>query len=132
MGYWTLYPGEATARNLAVVHSELGRAPEEYEGEVVKEPPSGGDSELPLSVEGRTTLFESLAADSGGDGGLLDFGEMPLLGWDGKEITLTGLDGAAAEYTEDFRQNVAQRRCQGPEDREGVEGLFCLVGEDDG
>jgi hypothetical protein len=130
LGYWTLYPSEATARDLAVVHSELRRPPEEYEEEVAGEPLSGGgggDSELPGSVAGgTTTLFESLS----GGGGLLGFGEMPLLGWDGKEVTLAGLDEAAAEYTEDFRRNVAQRSCEGPEDREGVEGLFCLVGDD--
>ena len=43
-GYYTLYPGEETARNLATVHSELYQAPEEYaaEAEAADLDPSAG------------------------------------------------------------------------------------------
>lgn len=96
-GYWTLYPSEPTARNLAAVHGELYRAPEEYERELAREPDS---EELPVSVAGGT-LFESLP-----EGGLLGFGEMPLLGWDGREVTLGELDAAAGRYAEEFVRAV--------------------------
>ncbi|KAK4103594.1 hypothetical protein N658DRAFT_494095 [Parathielavia hyrcaniae] len=122
-GYWTLYPGEAAARGLVTVHSELYRAPEEYEGEAAREMP--GSAELPAS--GRT-LLESLP----GDGGLLSFDEMPLLLWDGRATDLSNLDGAAAAYADEFRRAVGGCQALAPEDlvvKASMEDLFCVRDE---
>jgi hypothetical protein len=102
-GYWTLYPSETTARTLATVHGELYRAPEEYERELVRDDGvQQQHTELPVPLGGGT-LFESLP---GGGGGLLPFGEMPLLQWDGGVVGLKDLDGAAAAYADEFRRAV--------------------------
>ncbi|KAH6856542.1 hypothetical protein B0I37DRAFT_412460 [Chaetomium sp. MPI-CAGE-AT-0009] len=118
-GYWTLYPSEATARDLATVHNELYSAPEEYETELGKEAPK--DTELPVSGD---TLFESLPA-----GGLLPFNEMPLLLWDGRSTTLSDLDAAAASYTDEFRRVVGGCQALTPEDllaKKSMKDLFCM------
>ncbi len=120
-GYFTLYPSISIARSLATVHSELYRAPEEYERELPKE----RDPEMPVPVPGGT-LVDSLP----GRGRLLGFDEMPLLLWDGRPATLEGLDQAAAGYAEEFRRAVGG--CQGLAAEELVAGrksmgdLFCL------
>jgi hypothetical protein len=122
-GYWTLYPSEATARNLATVHSELYRAPEEYEREAAKELP--GSSELPVSGRGP---FESLA----GGGRLLPFDEMPLLLWDGRVTGLSDLDAAAAAYANEFRRAVGGCQALAAEDlvaKQSMRDLFCLKDE---
>jgi hypothetical protein len=122
-GYWTLYPSEATARNLATVHSELYRAPEEYEREAAKELP--GNAELPVS--GRA-LFESLPRG----GRLLPFDEMPLLLWDGRVTGLYDLDEAAAAYANEFRRAVGGCQALTPEDllpKQSMGDLFCMKDE---
>lgn len=119
-GYWTLYPSEATARNLATIHHELYRAPEEYEGELPKETPSNPES----PVSGRT-LIESLP----GGGRLLPFDEMPLLSWDGTATTLPALDNAATTYANDFRRAVGGCQALAAENlaaRESMKDLFCM------
>ncbi|KAK3294774.1 uncharacterized protein B0H64DRAFT_425431 [Chaetomium fimeti] len=118
-GYWTLYPSEVTARNLATVHSELYRAPEEYERELGKE--TLEDTELPVPGD---TLFESLPS-----GGLLPFDEMALLLWDGSDTTLSDLDAAAASYTDEFRRVVGGCQALAPEDllaKKSMKDLFCM------
>lgn len=118
-GYWTLYPSEASARNLAILHSELYRAPEEYGRELEKEAPKS--AELPAPGN---TLFESLPG-----GGLLPFDEMPLLLWDGAATTLSHLDKAAATYTDEFRRAVGGCQVLTPEDllaKKSMRDLFCM------
>ncbi|KAH6631868.1 hypothetical protein F5144DRAFT_234156 [Chaetomium tenue] len=118
-GYWTLYPSEATARNLATVHNELYRAPEEYERELGNEAPKS--AELPAPG---ITLFESLPG-----GGLLPFDEMPLLLWDGTATTLSHLDKAAATYTDEFRRAVGGCQALAPDDllaKKSMKDLFCM------
>lgn len=121
-GYWTLYPSEATARNLATVHSELYRAPEEYERELGKE--AAKNSELPVPGD---TLFESLP-----EGGLLPFDEMPLLLWDGGATTLSHLDKTAARYTDEFRRAIGGCEVLAPGDllaKKSMKDLFCMKDE---
>ncbi|KAK4146759.1 uncharacterized protein C8A04DRAFT_9513 [Dichotomopilus funicola] len=121
-GYWTLYPGDATARNLATVHTELFHPPEEYAP--VKTGSAPFDDEVPLTGK---TLFETLPES----GRLLTFDEMPLLLWDGRPTGLTGLDDAASIYTYDFRTAVGG--CELLEEEEGellakksMSDLFCI------
>ncbi|SPQ19945.1 fe446de8-c8b1-46b6-acf4-6c25e5705497 [Thermothielavioides terrestris] len=120
-GYWMLYPSEPTARNLAAVHRELYRAPEEYEGELPKR--VAPDTELPLSRG--STPFESLPDR----GRLPGFDEMPLLLWDGAITGLRDLDDAAADYAKDFRRAVGGCDALTPEElvpRPSMKDLFCL------
>ncbi|KAK4126122.1 hypothetical protein N657DRAFT_592230 [Parathielavia appendiculata] len=122
-GYWTLYPSEATAKSLVTVHSELYRAPEEYEREAAKEMPGNA----PLPVSGRT-LLESLPRD----GSLLPFDEMPLLLWDGRVTELSNLDNAAAAYANEFRRAVGGCQALAPEDlvaKASMKDLFCMKDE---
>ncbi|KAH8912482.1 hypothetical protein BR93DRAFT_79909 [Coniochaeta sp. PMI_546] len=98
-GYWTLYPGDGTSGNLATVHTELYKAPEEYEEELALE--SGERKE---SVAGQKTLATGLVLNGGGL--LPPFRELPLLSWDGRVVGLEELDAAAAEYTTEFRGSV--------------------------
>jgi hypothetical protein len=121
--YWTLYPNAPTARRLATVHSELYRAPEEYETEIAKETP--GSSELP--IEG-ASLLENLP----GGGRLLTFDEMPLLRWDGHAASLSGLDEAAMGYAKEFRQAVGGCQALTPQDlvpKASTKDLFCMKDE---
>ncbi|KAK3906891.1 hypothetical protein C8A05DRAFT_40343 [Staphylotrichum tortipilum] len=119
-GYWTLYPSAPTAKNLATIHGELYRAPEEYERELMKESP--GSTEFPVSGG---TLFESLP----GGGRLLPFDEMPLLLWDGTATTLLDLDDMAMDYTKEFRRAVGGCQSLAPDDlapRSSMKDLFCM------
>jgi hypothetical protein len=99
-GYWTLYPGDTTAGNLATVHTELYKAPEEYEDELELE-----SAEKKESAAGQKTLVTGLTLNHGG-GLLPPFRELPLLSWDGRVVGLEELDAAAAEYTTEFRGSV--------------------------
>ncbi|KAK4236208.1 hypothetical protein C8A03DRAFT_35908 [Achaetomium macrosporum] len=123
-GYWMLYPSEAMAKNLATMHNELSRAPEEYERELEKGTPEDSN-ELPLFGG---TLFETLPG-----GGLLPpFDEMPLLLWNGAATGLRYLDDAAADYANEFRHAVGNCQELAPEDlvpKTSVKDLFCT--EDD-
>ncbi|KAG7287852.1 hypothetical protein NEMBOFW57_007369 [Staphylotrichum longicolle] len=119
-GYWTLYPSAVAARHLATVHSELYRAPEEYETEFAKE--SAGNSEFPIDG---ATLLENLP----GGGKLLGFDEMPLLHWDGQATPLTGLDEAALGYAKEFRQAVGGCQTLTADDllpKMSTKDLFCM------
>ncbi len=122
-GYWTLYPSAPTAKNLATIHGELYRAPEEYERELAKELP--GSTELPV---GGGTLFESLP----GGGRMLPFDEMPLLLWDGTATNLWDLDDTAMVYTKEFRRAVGGCQRLAPEElapRSSTKDLFCMKEE---
>jgi hypothetical protein len=123
-GYWMLYPSAATARNLATAHNELYRAPEEYAREELAKNAPGSSAELPASGKGGT-LFESLPDR----GRLLAFDEMPLLLWDGTATELEDLDGAAAEYANEFRRAVGGCEALTAEElvaRGSTKDLFCM------
>lgn len=122
-GYWTLYPSEATSRNLATIHNELYRVPEEFARELEKDTPR--EAETALSGE---SFFNSLP----GRGGLLPFSEMPLLLWDGRPTDLQGLDAAAADYASEFRRAVGGCEALAPQDlvpRSSMKDLFCMKDE---
>lgn len=121
-GYWTLYPSRATAGSLALVHNELYRVPEEYEGELKR---SDGRKKLPEGTLAPTALVDTLPAG----GRLLPFDEMPLLLWDGRATTLKGLDTHAAEYAAEFRKAVGGCEVLTPSDllpKKSSRDLFCL------
>ncbi len=122
-GYWTLYPSQLTASNLAAVHSELYKAPEEYEADLT------GDATEITEV----TLASGALLDSLPDGGnLLPFDSLPLLAWDGELTSLSDLDSAAAEYAADFRKAVGGCEDLLPEDlivHKSTRDLFCTTEE---
>lgn len=95
-GYWTLYPSEVAATNLATIHNELFIPPEEYEAEGRGE--SGG-TEVTLAA---APLLDRLP----NGGSLPGFDQLPLLTWDGEATKLRSLDASAAEYTKDFRRII--------------------------
>lgn len=120
-GYWTLYPGRLTARNLAAVHNELYKVPEEYAAEVLADTPERAE----------VTLAAGPLLDSLPDGGTLPpFDDLPLLGWDGATTTLAKLDAAAAEYASQIRSAIGGCENFLPEDlvpHRSASDLFCVV-----
>lgn len=127
-GYYTLYPGAETARNLATVHGELYAAPEEYADpeksqfladdateEEVEAARARARGELESGLAPTSSLLESLPnpnpADAGGGGaggpGLRPLSKLPLLAWDGRrQADLAAIDEAAARYAAEFREQV--------------------------
>ncbi|KAI1103118.1 hypothetical protein F4804DRAFT_244371 [Jackrogersella minutella] len=114
-GYWILYPGDDTARNLATVHSELNHLPEEYatqgnskqlladdaseeEIENVRQKIRAG-IEKPLAP---VSLLDSLP----NEGNLRPFGDLPILTWDGRSTDLHELDSLATTYSAEFKEKV--------------------------
>ncbi|KAK5660300.1 hypothetical protein OQA88_12840 [Cercophora sp. LCS_1] len=119
-GYWTLYPSQMTAENLAVVHKELFRAPEEYAADVAREAKGWNEGIL-----GAGSFLETLPER----GKLLAFDNMPLLLWDGKVVGLKDVDATAEAYTNEMRRAVG--RCNGMKEeellpRKDAGDLFCL------
>lgn len=118
-GYWTLYPSNAAATNLATVHNELFIAPEEYEGDSVED-----------SIEGtEVTLADGPLLDRlPGGGSLPGFDQLPLLTWDGEVTGLRDFDTFASEYASKFRRTIGG--CEGflPSDlipEKSAADLFC-------
>ena len=126
-GYYTLYPGEETARNLATVHSELYQAPEEYaaEAEAADLDPSAGllaDDATEEEVEAaRQRARAELEAESqqshAASSSLLDalprsgaelrpVVKLPLLAWDGARAEAWQLEEEAARLAAQFRREV--------------------------
>ncbi|CAK7212110.1 hypothetical protein SEUCBS140593_001402 [Sporothrix eucalyptigena] len=105
-GLWTLYPSATTATAIATVHDELYQPPEEYEDEVLAEAAEAGSNprwtgdgeEVRL---GSKSLIESLPQRTGG---LAPFSDLPLLAWDGKQVSLADLDSQSVEYAMQFRR----------------------------
>lgn len=127
-GYWTLYPSAMTARNLAVVHGELYRAPEEYEDEL--RPAVTGGSSMAGGRRKEGILAPGPLLDSlPGGGDLPGFDDMALLAWDGRAMTLGEVDGTADKYAGELRRAVGgcERltiRELGP--RPDAGDLFCI------
>lgn len=106
-GYFTVYPSRGTASSVAAVHQELFQPPEEYGAKSPPGQPSsqGGGAGRPAASEVRLTsggFLDTLPED----GTLPPFNNLPLLSWDGELTTLPEMDGAAREYTLDFRRRV--------------------------
>lgn len=115
-GYWTLYPGEETAKSLVTVHTDLSHIPEEY-----------GKTERPLQLDdkaseediekfmGQLKKSSDPSLGSGSSlqtlleaGSLRPFGNLPLITFDGKQTDLQGLDQLAAEYALAFKTQVGK------------------------
>lgn len=147
-GFWTLYPSSFTASALATVHNELYKPPEEYEDEVLAEaekrkkaaaaaaagaetggpsgPSSNGDDNTGEVRLGSNSLLEALP----NGGSLAPFSELPLLAWDGKQVSLDDLNSQAIEYATDFRRTVGGCS-EGMLDVLLPETLFCNDDDDD-
>lgn len=137
-GYWTVYPGEETAKSLATVHSELHHQPEEYADEEVLKPVLGDDASDQEVDEAmrrykagtETTLAPfSLLQSLPKNGGLETFTDMALLAWDGKKTDFQGLDLQVANYRTEFKKQVGD--CTGEDTRKVVglstRDLFCAT-----
>lgn len=114
-GYWTMYPSPQLAANLATIHHELNRRPEEYENDGVM---SKHDDEDEIIIH-KSSLLDSLP-----NNGLLPrFQEMPLLTWEGSKTTVQELDEAAVGYATQFRNTVGG--CEGIKMPQTAGFLFC-------
>lgn len=97
-GYWTLYPSSQLATNLATVHNELYRQPEEYE---LGGPAAQHDDEDEVVIH-RESLLDSLPAKKQ----LPRFNDLPMLAWEGSRTTLEELDASAVGYASEFRVTI--------------------------
>ncbi|KAF3768049.1 hypothetical protein M406DRAFT_289374 [Cryphonectria parasitica EP155] len=124
-GYWTLYPSAELAANLATVHNELYRPPEEYEsdGPAPQQQQQQHDDEDEVVIH-RTTLVDSLP----NNGLLPSFQEMPLLAWDGSRAGLGDFDEASILYATQFRRTAGG--CDEEAASRPSTSLFCA--RDDG
>ena len=119
-GYYTLYPGEATAQSLATVHGELYNAPEEYAADdqgknqqfvaddATEEEVEAARARARGELESGLALTSSSLLDSlpDGSGELRSLNRLPLLAWDGSTTDLAAVDEAAARYAALFREQV--------------------------
>ncbi|KAK3944915.1 hypothetical protein QBC46DRAFT_350271 [Diplogelasinospora grovesii] len=131
-GYWTLYPSQLMAGNLATVHNDLYKAPEEYEAELVENNKKKGvNEEVKLTKGGPATLLDSLLLS----GSEVAINDMPMLSWDGTPTTLRGLDSDARDYANEFRRAVGGGDCGGMAAEDlipkpgDVGDLFCVKDE---
>ncbi|KAK8060444.1 hypothetical protein PG996_010374 [Apiospora saccharicola] len=139
-GYWTIYPGEKAAQNLATVHGELHHLPEEYANVEPKDPGLADDATeaqidaaiakfkggVEISLAPPTSLMQTLPHD----GVLLSIANLPLLSWDGQKTDVKGVDVHALEYASIFKKEVG--KCAGKEAEKATvdlstEDLFCAT-----
>ncbi|KAI0387854.1 hypothetical protein F5Y04DRAFT_286815 [Hypomontagnella monticulosa] len=140
-GYWLLYPGEDTAKNIATVHSELSRMPEEYasredskplladdaseeEIENIRQKIRGG-TEIPLSS---VSLLDGLP----NDGNLRPLGDLPIITWDGEPTTFEDLTSLALDYSTEFKEGVGGCNVEAVETEKqreplSAQDLFCAT-----
>lgn len=115
-GYWALYPGQETAKNLGIVHTELFRAPEEYVQEriPVQLSEESSDEEIEQAMTKLKAGSESRPVGESSLQNLLDagslrpFGNLPLVMWNGTKTDLVGLDESVAEYAVAFKTQVGK------------------------
>ncbi|KAK8127481.1 hypothetical protein PG984_008589 [Apiospora sp. TS-2023a] len=139
-GYWTIYPGEKAAQNLATVHGELHHLPEEYANVEPKDPGLADDATeaqidaaiakfkggVEISLAPPMSLMQTLPHD----GVLLSIANLPLLSWDGQKTDVKGVDAHALEYASIFKKEVG--KCAGKEAEKATvdlstEDLFCAI-----
>lgn len=139
-GYWVLYPGEDTARNLATVHSELHPIPEEYASQESTKPLLAEDAseeeidnvrqkiragiEIPLAP---VSLLDSLP----NGGNLRAFSDLPILAWNGQAAEIEEINSLATKYATEFMEKVGRCDTATPKDKQKVrenlstQDLFC-------
>ncbi|OTB08170.1 hypothetical protein M426DRAFT_317274 [Hypoxylon sp. CI-4A] len=140
-GYWTLYPGQDTAKNLATVHSELRHLPEEYASQETSKVALADDAseeeienvrqKIKAGVEislSPVSLLDSLP----NDGNLRPFGDLPILTWDGEPTDLGELNMLSSRYTREFKETAGgcgvgpSGKQEQPGEKSSAEDLFCL------
>lgn len=138
-GYWLLYPGEDTVKNIATVHSELSRLPEEYASQEDPKPLLAddaseeeienvrqkirGSTEIPLSS---VSLLDGLP----NDGNLRPLGDLPIVTWDGEATTFEDLTSLALDYSAEFKEkvggcNVEDTEKEKKREPSSAQDLFC-------
>lgn len=129
-GYLTIYPSANLASNLATIHTDLYRQPEEYENDGIHNAKTKqdhslvGDDQNDYNNEEEIVIrSEALLKSLPNDGNLLRPDEMPLLAWDGTATTFGELDTAASKYAVEFRQSVGG--CVHEEESKSEPSLFC-------
>ncbi|RYP13707.1 hypothetical protein DL767_010611 [Monosporascus sp. MG133] len=138
-GYYTLYPGEETAKNLATVHSELYQLPEEYAREGNSQKflaDDATDEEVEAARkralgETESSLAPMSLLDSLPNGGeLYPLSKLPFLSWDGRKTDLVAVDESAATYATEFRNTVGGCSTSNKEDHSSedllTQDLFCV------
>lgn len=119
-GYWSLYPSRDMAASLATVHGDLYQPPAEFEDDA-------GDSKH--DDEDEMVIRHDSLLDRLPDGELLRVGEIPLLSWDDKQISLEALGKASTEYTAEFRRTVGGCKLSAASSDPSRQDLFCLDDE---
>ncbi|KAG6020755.1 hypothetical protein E4U41_002735 [Claviceps citrina] len=130
-GYYTLYPGRATADAILGVHSDMPDPPEEYPKDAARKttPRSSLEDESADRIDpvSPVDMLETLPAK----GVLQSPVTLPLLAWDGTPATRTSLRRQALEYAALFRREVGG--CAKEEDVQGARrskadaaDLFCV------
>ncbi|KAI1409611.1 hypothetical protein F5Y13DRAFT_89239 [Hypoxylon sp. FL1857] len=140
-GYWMLYLGEDTARNLATVHSELNRMPEEYANQENSKPLLADDAseeeienvrqEIRVGTEitlSPVSLLDSLP----NEGNLRPFGDLPILTWDGRSTDFEELNTLSTKYAAEFKEivgNCGKEPAEKKKERESLstQDLFCAT-----
>ncbi|KAK7218597.1 hypothetical protein V2G26_006600 [Clonostachys chloroleuca] len=133
-GYYTIYPGSDTAEVILGIHDDIPDVPEEYSEDSEAQKDAKGDS----AKDQATSLFDadskvSVLSTLSGEGGLPSLLNLPILSWDGREISPEILERDAREYAAKFRREVGQ--CgdttipKGPD--KYARDLFCTPKEED-
>ncbi|KAI0152426.1 hypothetical protein F4776DRAFT_659353 [Hypoxylon sp. NC0597] len=140
-GYWMLYPGEDSARNLATVHSELNRMPEEYVTQENSKPLLADDaSEEEIENVRQKIRFGteitlapvSLLDSLPNEGNLRPFGDLPILTWDSRSTDFEELNSLSAKYAAEFKEIVGKCGKEIAEKKKEKESLstqdlFCVT-----
>lgn len=119
-GYLTVYPSASLATNLATIHNDLYRQPEEYEN----------DGFIPThDDEDEVVIHRELLLDSLPESGQLSrLHRLPVLAWEGTPTNPEDLEVYAAKYAAEFRRTVGG--CGASDEDSTSEPLFCT--EDEG
>lgn len=130
-GYYTVYPGKATANVILGVHSDLADVPEEYEGQKQGRPrPSEEFSDKALDEGFDVETQIDMMATLPDHGSLPELQSMPVMMWNGEPTTIDALQQAAIENAREFRTEVGGcSKDMGPRivDHKHATDLFCGV-----
>lgn len=138
-GYYTLYANLAKKESLATVHNELYQLPEEFSTLTSEGHDSSPSPEtdwtidpaqhLSLQHEEKPLVSTSLLNILSIQGPLPGLVGMPLLSWDGKDMTRLEMEQSAASHAQEFMREVgicpdtAQRK---PRLEGCADDLFCF------